>query len=368
MIHDNENFAGKALSSREVRLRSLSVPCGLCGEPDGGRVPCHACAHRCSVPDGGHGICRVRFNEGGTLRVPHGWTTSLHADPIEKKPFFHLLPGSIALSFGTLGCNFHCPFCQNWTTSQALRDGTAGVPVHEISAGEIVAQAVARGARSVSSTYNEPLITVEWALSIFREARMRGLLTSFVSNGFATPEAVAALAPWLDGINIDLKGFSDDFYRELGGRLQPVLDTIAACVEAGIWVEVVTLIVPGRNDSSGELAAIASFLAQLSPDLPWHVTAYHPDYLYTEPGPTPPATLQRAVQIGREAGLHYVYAGNLPGRVGNLENTLCPGCGAVVIERFGFRVLRTALRDGACRRCGEPIAGRWDPAAPEALA
>jgi pyruvate formate lyase activating enzyme len=228
----------------------------------------------------------------------------------------------------------------------------------------MVAEAIRRGAASISSTYNEPLISIEWALEIFREARAGGLLTSFVSNGHATPEAVEALAPWLDCINIDLKGFTDEFYNELGGHLQPVLDTIAACSEAGIWTEVVTLVVPGRNDSPGELSATASFLAGISPDIPWHVTAYHPDYHYTEPGPTPPATLERAVEIGRSSGLNHVYAGNRPGRMGALESTRCQACGVIVIERYGFRIVRNDLENGSCPSCGTPIAGRWNRQSP----
>jgi len=323
-------------------------------------VCCDACAHHCSVPEGSSGICGVRFNQGGVLQVPSGYATSVHADPIEKKPFFHVLPGSIALSFGMLGCNFHCPFCQNWITSQAPRERDGGIPLSEITAAGMVSEAERRGAESISSTYNEPVITIEWALEIFRRARSRGLLTSFVSNGFASPEAIAALTPWLDCINIDLKGFTGEFYAELGGRLEPVLETIAACCEAGIWVEVVTLIVPGCNDSPEELGAIASFLAGISPDIPWHVTAYHPDYHYTEPGPTPPATLARAVEIGLANGLHHVYAGNLPGQLGALESTRCPGCGEIVIERYGFRVVRNTLVYGTCPSCGREIAGRWE--------
>jgi len=296
--------------------------------------------------------------------VPFGYATSVHADPIEKKPFFHFLPGSTALSFGMLGCNFHCPFCQNWITSQAPHERDAGLPLYEITADEMVARARRQNAESISSTYNEPLISTEWALAVFREARAHGLRTSYVSNGFATPDVIAELNPWLDAINIDLKGFTDSFYTELGGRLQPVLDTITACVEAGIWVEVVTLVVPGCNDSPGELTDIARFLADVSPDIPWHVTAYHPDYHYTEPGPTPPATLVNAVRIGRENGLHYVYAGNLPGRVGALESTLCPACGTTVIERYGFRIVRNTLDSGSCQSCGEPIAGLWPTRSP----
>ncbi len=325
-----------------------------------GRVRCLACAHRCVIPPGLRGICRVRHNSDGTLRVPTGYVSALHADPVEKKPLYHVLPGATALTFGTLGCNLHCAFCQNWDISQALRDAQAEGRLVEVSATEIVALAQRSGSRLVVSSYNEPLITAEWAAEVFRLARARGLKTAFVSNGYASPEVLDYLRPILDCYKIDLKAMSDRTYRKLGARLQPVLDTIRRAVALGYWVEVVTLVVPGLNDSSEELRAAAEFLASVSPDLPWHVTAFHPDYRLLDAGRTPAETLLRAAEIGRAAGLRYVYAGNLPGSVGRWEDTLCPTCGSTLVARRGFFAPPTNwLSEGRCPRCHTPIPGLW---------
>jgi pyruvate formate lyase activating enzyme len=286
---------------------------------------------------------------------------ALHVDPIEKKPFFHALPGARALSFGMLGCDLHCDYCQNWLSSQALRDPRADVYFQPVSAREIVQQALLSGSRCVVSTYNEPLITAEWAVEVFREARRHGLVTGFVSNGNATPEVLEYLRPWLDLFKVDLKSFRDANYRKLGGRLEPILDSIRRIHAMGFWLEVVTLVVPGFNDSNEELREIAEFLASVSPDIPWHVTAFHPDYKMTGPRPTSAGDLLRAVEAGRNAGLRYVYAGNLPGRMGDLESTRCWQCGALGIERYGFRVLANRLKPvGRCPKCGGQIAGFWE--------
>ena len=324
------------------------------------RVRCVACGHRCLIPPGREGICRVRFNEGGALRVPFGYVAGLHLDPVEKKPFYHVLPGAKALSFGMLGCDFHCAFCQNWLTSQALRDPVAMAPVQEVSAEEIVAAAKRGGARIVTSTYNEPLITSEWAGAVFRLAMAEGLLCSYVSNGNATEEVLDYLRPLVSLYKVDLKGFRDRPYRDLGGTLERVLWTIRALHERGIWVEVVTLVVPGFNDSEEELRDIARFLVSVSPDLPWHVTAFHPDYRMDDRPPTSVRSLLRAAETGAAEGLRFVYAGNLPGAVRRWENTHCPGCQQVLVERLGFRVLRTRLGgDGRCPDCRWAVPGVW---------
>ena len=325
----------------------------------GGRLHCFACGHNCRISDGRPGVCKVRFNAGGRLMVPAGYVGALQCDPVEKKPFFHALPGAAALSFGMLGCDYHCGYCQNWITSQALRDPDAVVRPRDVTAGDLVELAERHGARIVASTYNEPLITSEWAVEVFRLARARGLLTAYISNGNATPEVLRYLRPWVDLYKVDLKGFDDRNYRKLGGLLQTVLDTIGLLVELGFWVEVVTLCVPGFNDSDEELRSIARFLAGVSPDIPWHVTAFHQDYKMLDRDTTSRATLLRAAAIGREAGLRYVYAGNLPGRVGENENTSCPACGRPLVERVGFRVVNNALRDGACPGCRRAIPGVW---------
>jgi pyruvate formate lyase activating enzyme len=324
-------------------------------------VRCYACAHNCLVKDGRRGICKVRYNEGGVLRVPHGYVGALQVDPIEKKPFFHVLPGTDALSFGMLGCDFHCHYCQNWLTSQALRDDGAGVSPRVVDEEGLVGLAKQRAAKSVASTYNEPLITSEWAVDVFKQAHHAGLRTLYISNGNATRGVLDYIEPHLDAFKIDLKTMNDRHYRKvMGGVLQHVLDTIKMAHEAGLWVEVVTLIVPGLNDSNDELWDAARYIRSVSPDIPWHVTAFHPDYKMQDPPRTTVDTLNRAAEIGSEAGLNYVYAGNLPGRVGPWEDTRCPSCGETVIRRSGFIVMANKLTaDGACPACGAAIAGLW---------
>jgi pyruvate formate lyase activating enzyme len=323
------------------------------------RVRCFACGHRCVVLDGLPGICKVRFNEGGTLQVPTGYAGALQCDPVEKKPFFHALPGSLAMSFGMLGCDFHCGYCQNWITSQALRDPKALSAPEELSALDMVLLSRRYRAKILASTYNEPLITSEWAVEIFREAKKHGLKTAYISNGNGTPEVLEYIRPWVDLYKVDLKSFQDKNYRKLGGQLSVVLDTIRMLHEKGFWLEIVTLIIPGFNDSDEELRDIAQFLAAISVDIPWHVTAFHKDYKMTDPDNTPVSTLLRAFEIGKTAGLHYVYAGNIPGRVGDRENTSCPACNSLLIERYGFRVLQNNLDNGACPQCHTPIPGVW---------
>ena len=353
-------------------LDRLTAPATLVEPLAGGEVRCLACGHRCLIRPGRRGICRVRFNQGGALRLPWGYVAGLQCDPTEKKPFYHLLPGSDTLTFGMLGCDFHCDYCQNWLSSQTLRDPASAASVGYIRAvtpEAVVDAALRSGAKVIASSYNEPLITTEWAIEIFRQAKAAGLHCAFVSNGNATPDALEALQPYLTAYKVDLKTMQDRQYRRLGGVLQHVLDTISAAHARGWWVEVVTLVVPGFNDTTDELMEAARFLAGVSPDIPWHVTAFHPDYRMTDPEATPPATLVRAAEIGQEAGVRFVYAGNLPGRAGAYEHTHCPGCSTRLIERLGFSVLSYALTDtGACPRCGLVLPGVWAPRAGEASA
>ncbi|MCU0242032.1 MAG: AmmeMemoRadiSam system radical SAM enzyme [Vicinamibacteria bacterium] len=326
---------------------------------------CVACGHRCVIPNNQAGICKVRFNAQGVLRVPFGYVAGLQIDPIEKKPFFHVLPGARALSFGMLGCNLHCAFCQNWLSSQTLRDAEAGGSIEEIEADEIVAIGRRHRTSVVTATYNEPLITSEWALSIMRGAREAGMIGSFVSNGYASDEVLDALRPFVSCFKVDLKSFRDQSYRRLGGTLERVLASIRGLYARGYWVEVVTLLVPNFNDSNEELRELASFLASVSRDMPWHVTAFHPDYQMSDRLPTAPADLLRAAEIGVDAGLRYVYSGNLPGRTKHWENTYCPSCRALLVERMGFQVLRNRLMSGACPDCSVSIPGVWGkPRAP----
>lgn len=326
---------------------------------DDKRIECYACGHRCKIPEGRSGVCKVRFNSGGKLLVPWGYVTSLALDPIEKKPFFHVYPGSYTLSFGMLGCDFHCDYCQNWVTSQALRDPVAGVIPDFVTPEEVVEIALKYKSKIITSTYNEPLITSEWAVGIFKIAKKYGIRGAYVSNGNATPEVLDYLRPYVDFYKVDLKTFNDLNYRKLGGRLSVVLDTIKMLVEKGFWVEVVTLVVPGFNDSESELRDIAKFLASVSPNIPWHVTAFHKDYKMTDPDNTRPEQLIRAAEIGYEEGLRFVYAGNIPGYVDKYENTYCFNCGALLIERFGFRVVRNKIENGRCYKCGTDIPGFW---------
>ncbi len=343
------------------RLDALSAEGEVYRELPEGRVRCLACAHRCLIPPGRRGVCQVRYNQDGRLRVPFGYVAGVQADPTEKKPFFHVLPGSWVLTFGMLGCDLHCAYCQNWVSSQALRDARAGFEPTPASPRELVGLALRAGARLVASSYNEPLITVEWAAAVFREARRAGLRTLFVSNGHATPEVLAYLRPWCDGYKIDLKSMSDRQYRRLGGRLEPVLETVRQAHRLGFWVEVVTLVVPGFNDSDEELREAAAFIASVSPAIPWHVTAFHPDYRMQATPPTTVRRLMEAARIGREAGLTFVYVGNVRDpQAHRWENTWCPGCGALLVERFGFAVTANRLTaDGRCPECAVAVPGVW---------
>jgi pyruvate formate lyase activating enzyme len=478
------------------------------------QVRCYACAHRCLIKEGLRGICKVRYNRGGTLMVPRGYVGALQCDPIEKKPFFHAFPGTDALTFGMLGCDLHCSYCfaaevqvgtnlgqrsfadlweastadsssdagrrrppngltatggdgrqhrvqsifrhdyqgelvrmaprllkpfeatpehpvlateapgvdephfipagrlttrhylcvplaggldflsvdeitrrqyrgpvfnlethgphtylanhavvhncQNWVTSQALRDPGALTEPMDISPQNLVDTAQRQGASVVATSYNEPLITSEWAVEVFKAARPRGFTTAYISNGNATREVLEYIRPWTDLYKIDLKSFRDKNYRSLGGKLENIVQGIQMVHEMGFWLEIVTLIIPGFNDSDEELGDIARFLSGLSPSIPWHVTAFHKDYKMQDPDNTPVETLLRAARIGEAAGLHYIYAGNLPGRVGRYEDTRCPRCQATLIRRIGYRILDDRLSGrGSCFNCQQPIPGVW---------
>ena len=326
----------------------------------GGRLRCHACGHCCPLPEGAVGVCKVRFNDGGRLFVPWGYVGGVQCDPIEKKPFFHAHPGALAYSFGMLGCDLHCAYCQNWVTSQALRDPAAVAPPLGTTPEELVQDALRQHARVMVSTYNEPLITSEWAVAVFKEAKAAGLTTGYVSNGNGTPQVLDYLRPWVDLYKVDLKSFDDRHYRQLGGRLQPILDTIRRLHAMEFWVEIVTLLIAGFNDSRDEIERLTSFIASVSPDIPWHVTAFHADYKMIDPPNTTADMLIDAAAVGRANGLRYVYAGNLPGRVGGLEDTCCPSCGDVLVARYGYHVRDYRITaDGRCPSCAAIMPGRW---------
>lgn len=270
------------------------------------------------------------------------------------------MPGSDTLTFGMLGCDLHCAYCQNWLTSQALRDDSAGTSPTMVTGERLVAMAKAYGASMVGSSYNEPLITAEWAVDVFKKARPEGFRTAFISNGNATPQVLDYLRPWTDCYKIDLKSMNDKNYRQLGGVIDNILDTVKMVHEREFWEEIVTLVIPGFNDSEDELRRAADFIVSVSPDIPWHVTAFHQDYRMTENANTTAAQLIHACEIGREAGLRYIYAGNLPGRVGRWENTYCPNCDELLVERYGYLVRQMNVTlEGTCPACRTIIPGIW---------
>lgn len=320
------------------------------------RVRCGLCRFRCLIADGDRGHCGVRENQDGILySLVYGKLCAENVDPIEKKPLFHFQPGSRSYSIATVGCNFRCRHCQNYDISQIEKEapirGLARTPA------EVVKKAVAHGCASIAYTYTEPTIFFEFAYDTARLAHEAGLKNIFVTNGYITPEALATIAPYLDAANIDLKGFSENFYRDIvQARLAEVLDSIIAYRKSGIWVELTTLIIPGLNDDEKELQELASFIvANLGVDTPWHVSQFYPTYKLTDRPRTPLATLRRAREIGRAAGLRYVYEGNVPGEGG--ENTWCSSCAALLIERYGFVIGTNRIRNGVCPDCGTAIAG-----------
>jgi pyruvate formate lyase activating enzyme len=342
--------------------RTIEADPHLYEKLENNRLRCFACGHCCPIPEGQPGVCKVRYNRGGALYVPWGYTAGTQCDPVEKKPFFHAHPGALAYSFGMLGCDLHCAYCQNWVTSQALRDPDAVAPPHEASPELLVRDAVAQGAKILVSTYNEPLITSEWAVAVFKEAKAAGLITGFVSNGNATPQVLEYLRPWLDLYKVDLKSFDDRHYHELGGRIAPILDSIRRIHQSGLWLEIVTLLIPGFNDDPDELRRLTEFLAGISPDIPWHITAFHGDYKMQNDvaRDTNSEDLLRAVEIGRQSGLRYIYAGNLPGAVAEWEDTRCSKCNETLIERRGYLIKNYRLTaDGRCPKCTTEIPGRW---------
>ncbi len=343
--------------ARPAVRRGGPVPTILAERFDDGSVRCGVCAHRCLVRPERTGICGVRTNVEGTLMCrAYGVVAAVGLDPIEKKPLFHVAPGSLAWSLATAGCPFHCDFCQNWELAQAPRLGHT-LPERTLSPQGAVDEALRQRADAIAYTYVEPTVFLEYALEIGALARDAGLLNLFVTDGYATPEAVGLLARVLDAANVDLKSFSDTFYRRrCGARLEHVLESIQAYHRAGVFLEVTTLVIPGENDDPGELRDLADWLVrELGPETPWHVSRFYPAFRMLDTPPTPLATLRRAAEIGREAGLAHVYVGNAPEL--HLEDTLCAGCGATLVERTGYRI-RSHLLDGRCPSCARPMAGR----------
>jgi pyruvate formate lyase activating enzyme len=336
---------------------ATTVPTILATPSPDGSVRCGVCAHRCLVRPGRRGICGVRENRDGQLIcLAYGAVVASCLDPIEKKPLFHVAPGTTAYSIATAGCPFHCTFCQNWEIAQGPRLGL-DVPTRPLPPARVIAEATNQGAESVAYTYVEPTAFLEYALDTARLARQAGLRNLFITDGYATPEAVELLAPVLDAANVDLKSFDDAFYRRVcGARLAPVLESIVAMRRAGIWLELTTLVIPGRNDDDGQLRALTRWIVEtLGAETPWHVSRFFPMHLMLDVPPTPIETLRRAADLGREAGLAYVYVGNAP-ELG-LEDTSCVGCGRRLIERYGYRVRTHLTSGGACPSCGRVLAG-----------
>jgi len=323
-----------------------------------GVVRCALCNHRCLISDGKTGICGVRENRDGTLyTLVYGKVIARHVDPIEKKPLFHFLPGSRSYSVATVGCNFRCTFCQNADISQMPADH-GRILGEDMSPEALVDEAEASGSASIAYTYTEPTIFFELALDMARLAAKRGIRNVFVSNGYMTRECLEEIRPDLHAANVDLKAFSDRFYKEqCGARLEPVLRTIETMKSHGVWVEVTTLLIPGLNDDSSELKDLAGFISGVDPGIPWHISRFHPTYRLMDIGPTPSDAIHRARDIGLNAGLRYVYTGNLPGDDG--EKTRCHECGEPLIDRFGFSIRKNGLSQGACPHCGTAIPGVW---------
>ena len=322
---------------------------------DGRKVLCLLCRHNCLISDGAFGICGVRENRQGTLYThAYGDLIAAHIDPIEKKPIFHLLPGSRSYSIAAIGCNFHCGFCQNWQISQAKEARRLGLNSIAASVEDIVSRAEQNRCRSISYTYTEPTIFFEYAYEASRLAKERGLYNIFVTNGYMTDEALELIRPYLDAANVDLKAYSDDYYKKVcGAKLEGVLASIRKMKELGFWIEITTLVLPGMNDSKKELESLASFIAGVGVEIPWHISRFHPDYKMTDLRATPIATMEMAQRIGKDAGLRYVYPGNLQEE----ENTYCRNCGELLIQRLGFSVLENRLRDTKCPKCGTIMDG-----------
>ncbi|MEK7085836.1 MAG: AmmeMemoRadiSam system radical SAM enzyme [Patescibacteria group bacterium] len=344
-----------------------------------GFVRCTCCHHRCMIAPGQSGTCAVRQNIDGDLYLRvYGRAVAVNIDPIEKKPFFHFLPGSRVFSFGTVGCNFKCSFCQNWDISQALenvRKQYASRDKSEIMIGKICAEGqdlspkhivdycLEHDILTIAYTYNEPTIFAEYAADTAKLAKKHGIKNVFVSNGYESEECLKFMRGWCDAINIDIKAYSDKFYSQFcGAKLKNVLDTVKMAWAMGFWLECTTLVIPGLNDSDKELSDIAKYIAGISVEIPWHTTAFHPFYKMNDRDSTPASTLLRAHEIGKKAGLKFVYSGNIPG-VDN-EDTVCPKCGEVLIQRYGMSCLKNIIKvdkkgSGSCPKCNEKIYGIW---------
>ncbi|MGA1841739.1 MAG: AmmeMemoRadiSam system radical SAM enzyme [bacterium] len=317
---------------------------------------CFLCNHKCKIAPSKFGFCGVRQNIDGRLYTHvYREVIAANVDPIEKKPLYHFLPGTVSFSIATAGCNFQCDFCQNWQISQVSKRDGMNLSGYDLPPEDIVSNAKEKGCQSISFTYTEPTIFFEYAYDTAKLAKKEGLANIFVTNGFMTSEALETISPYLDACNVDLKSFNEEYYKKMcKAHLKPVLDSIRLMKQLDIWVEITTLVIPDENDGEEELSSIAGFIAEVDPDIPWHVSRFHPDYKLTDKGPTPIATLRRAFSLGKKAGLRYIYIGNV---LGESENTLCPQCQELLIRRRGFSVLENKVTDSVCPSCGKVIPG-----------
>ena len=340
----------------------MSAPAWLSKKLDDGRVVCEACSHKCKLKEGKYGICGIRKVENGELQLlTYGLAAAVHIDPVEKKPMFHFLPGTRAFSFGTVGCNFSCKFCQNFDISQYPKEHNHQIFGEELSPQRAVELALENGCQSIAYTYNEPIVFFEYTYDTAKLAHEKGLKNIYVTSGYETHKAIDLLAPYVDGMNIDIKGFTEEFYKKIcGARLQPVLDAVKYAHSKGIWIEITTLLIPGKNDSEEEVRGIAQFIYDLDPSIPWHVSGFYPMYKMLDTPPTPPMTLRRAYDIGKEVGLKYVYVGNIDDE--DRESTYCPSCGKRVIDRrghIGEYVTNLLDEEGTCPFCQYKLEGVW---------
>lgn len=329
---------------------------------ESGKILCEACAHVCKLDEGEYGICGVRKVEGGELKLlVYGLAAAVNIDPVEKKPMFHFLPKTKAFSVGTVGCNFSCKFCQNFDISQYPKEHAHKITGHELLPEKIVELALQNGCDSIAYTYNEPIVFFEYTYDTAKLAHEKGLKNIYVTSGYETRKAIDLLAPYVEGMNIDIKSFSDEFYKEIcGARLKPVLEAVKYAHEKGIWIEITTLLIPGKNDSDEEIRAIAKFIAEVDKSMPWHLSAFHPTYKMLDVPRTPESTLLRAYKIGQEEGLKYVYIGNVDNE--DYESTYCPNCKKRVIDRsgnIGQYVTNELDKNGICPYCGYKLEGIW---------
>lgn len=344
------------LLKRARDLEQLSVPGTLYTLRDG-LLRCSACAHRCVLDEGSGGACKIRVRRGDQLRVPFGYVARRYVRPVETNTVFHVRPGATALTFGMYGCDLHCPYCHNFQVSQALRDPNAGGPVHVVSAEQLIDEAVEAGCSVVCSAYNEPMLTAEWAHAVFTAARARNLVTALITDGHSTPEAVEYMRPVTDVFRVDLKGFTEDQYRTLGGRMRPVLESIALAKQLGYWVEVVTLVVPGFNDDARGLRWLCDAIRAIDPQIPWHLDAFQPRYRMKDRLPPSSSALFDFASSAYARGMPFVYVGNVTSDT--FSATRCPGCHAAVVERHDWRATKVDLIDGACAHCGFRLPGIW---------